>query len=546
MEGIIDYIGSYLAGHAEVAVFLCLSLGYLAGRLRIGSFTLGATVGTLLVSLLVGQLTAFSIPDQVKSTFFIMFSFVLGYESGPAFFANLRTTGLRAVLLAVFFAAATFLASFGAAKLMGFDPGTIAGLTAGAQTQSSILGVTAGNAEAGAAATVAYALTYIFGTVGVTVFVKNIAPALMHVNLRQAVKARADAMGGPDLREQTTQAAAVQVRAYTIEAASVYAGMTIAQAEAQQKESVQISRLFRQEQELPVTEDTVLCAGDVISVIGRAHALNHFDDNHLTETTQDRYLQLSLTRAELIVTAEDPGNALALLDRGGVLLTGVIRRGKSLTPEAAGSIRPGDHLLLHGPTAGVRQAVQALGYVRDTGDAADIPFFGLAIALGVILGSFFIKFNSVPLALGAGGGALLLGLVCGQMYHRNPRRGYIPSGARWFLRSVGLNLFVAVTALNAARHLGPALGWHCIPLVLTGAAVTLIPHVAAMYFGRYVLKMDPVDVLGALCGAGTCTAALNALSEDTDSAAFASSYSPACAVGNILLTIVGILVFLLA
>lgn len=546
MEGVIDYIGSYLAGHAEAAVFLCLSLGYLAGRIRIGSFTLGATVGTLLVSLLIGQLSAFSIPDQVKSTFFIMFSFVLGYESGPAFFANLRTTGLKAVLLAVFFAAATFVSALGAAKLMGFDPGTVAGLTAGAQTQSSILGVATGSEEISANATVAYALTYIFGTVGVTLFVKSIAPALMRVDLRQAVKARADARGGPDLREQTTQAAAVQVRAYTVGSTSAYAGMTVAQAEARQQESVQISRLFRGDEEIDVTEDAVICAGDVIAVIGRAHALNAFDNDCLEETTQDRYLQLSLTRIELIVTTENPADAHALLDRSGVLLTGVVRRGKRLAPEAAGGILTGDHLLLTGPTAAVRHAVQALGYVRDTGDAADIPFFGLAIALGVILGSFFITFNSVPLALGAGGGALLLGLVCGQMYQRNPRRGYIPSGARWFLRSVGLNLFVAVTALNAARHLGPALGWQCIPLVLTGAAVTLLPHVASMYFGRHVLKMDPVDILGALCGAGTCTAALNALSEDTDSSAFASSYSPACAVGNILLTVVGILVFLLA
>lgn len=537
----MDYISTYLAGHAEFTIFLCLGLGYLAGRIKIGAFKLGATVGTLLVSLLVGQLAAFNVADQLKSTFFIMFSFVLGYESGPAFFSNLRSSGLKAVLLALFYSVVTFVTVLCVCKVMSYDKGTAAGLIAGAQTQSSVLGAVKGDEASSAAATVAYALTYIFGTVGTIVFMKKIGPAMMRIDLHQAVKHKVDAAGGPDLAESTTLASALQVRAYRVEAASSCVGKTVGAVE--KRSGMQIEKLFRQEAEQALAQGSVLQAGDVITVIGRAADINAFDDDHLTETTQAAYLQLALSTVELIVTAQDTAQVHAMLDHGGILLKKVLRNGKIAAVD--GPVCTGDHLLITGPEQAVRSVVQRLGYIRDTGDTADIPFFALAIALGIIAGSFYIDYNSVPLALGASGGALVLGLISGWINQKHPRYCYLPSGARWFVRSIGLNLFIAATALNAAKALGPAIGWHCLPLLLAGAVVTLVPHALALLFGYRVLKMDPVDVLGGLCGSGTCTPALNALSEDTDSAAFASSYSPAYAVGNILLTVVGILVSLL-
>lgn len=536
----MQFISSYLAANAELAVFLCLGLGYLAGRIRIGSFRLGATVGTLLVSLLIGQLAPFNIPGQLKSTFFVMFSFVLGYESGPLFFSNLRSSGLKAVLLSVFYSAVTFLTVLAVCKLMAYDKGTAAGLIAGAQTQSSVLGTVKGDEASSAAATIAYALSYIFGTVGTILFTKKLGPAMMRINLQQAVKHKVDATGGPRLQENTTLAAAVQVRAYTVEAASSCVGKTVAAAEQGSRGRLQIEKLFRRSSEIALTPETTLQAGDVLVVIGQVSAINAFDDDHLTETSDPAYLQLALSTVEVIVTAQDTVQAHSLLDHSGILLKRNLRSHRAIPVDQP--ICTGDHLLITGPEHAVRQAVKALGYIRDTGDAADIPFFSLAIVLGILAGSLYISFSNVPLSLGASGGALILGLLSGWINQKHPRRCYIPSGARWFLRSVGLNLFIAVTALNAAGALGSAIGWHCIPLLLAGAVITLVPHAVSLLFGHRVLKMDPVDVLGGLCGSGTCTPALNALSEETNSAAFASSYSPAYAVGNILLTVVGILI----
>lgn len=535
----MTYISSFLASHVECVIFLCLGLGYLAGRIKIGAFKLGATVGTLLVSLLVGQLAQFSISDQLKSTFFIMFSFVLGYESGPAFFSNIRSSGLKAVLMALFYGTFTFVTVLAACRLMHYDRGTAAGLLAGAQTQSSVLGVVKGDEASSAAATVAYALTYIFGTVGAIVFVKKIGPAMMRIDLAQAVKHKTDAAGAPDLSGQTTLATAVQVRAYVVEADAACVGKTVTELEDGTHGGMQIGMLLRQGEEIPLREESVVQAGDVLTVIGHANAINAFDDDHLTETTDPDCLRLKLSTVELVVTAADTSQVMALLDQHGILLKGIVRRGKPV--RRGETICTGDRLMLTGPEHAVSGVVQQLGYVCDTGDATDVPFFTLAAALGILLGSFYLNFNSVPLSLGASGGALLLGLICGWVNQKHPRYCYIPSGARWFVRSVGLNLFVAVTALNAAKALGSAVGWQCLPLLAVGAAVTLIPMAVSLLFGHRVLKMDPVDVLGGLCGSGTSTPALNALAEETESSAFASSYSPAYAVGNILLTVAGIL-----
>ena len=65
---------------------------------------------------------------------------------------------------------------------------------------------------------------------------------------------------------------------------------------------------------------------------------------------------------------------------------------------------------------------------------------------------------------------------------------------------------------------------------------SVLPHTLAILFGRYVLRMNPVILLGACSGAGTVTAALRALQEESRSKVPALGYTVPYAVGNILLT----------
>src|SRR5437667_10525883 len=75
-----------------------------------------------------------------------------------------------------------------------------------------------------------------------------------------------------------------------------------------------------------------------------------------------------------------------------------------------------------------------------------------------------------------------------------------------------------------------------ISLVFVGHVIAVLPHTVSILFGRYVLKLNPVIVLGACSGAGTITAALRAIQEEAQSDLPALGYTVPYAIGNILLT----------
>ena len=170
-------IAELLQGHPELALFAALSLGFFVGKRKFGSFSLGTSAGVLLAGVLIGQLRI-PIPALIKAVSFAMFIFVVGYRVGPQFFRGLRGEGLRLATLALILAVTGLLTAYAASAVLGYDKGTAAGLLAGSLTQSAILG-SAGDAIAGLDRSpdakrllsdnisVAYAVSYLFGTAGV-------------------------------------------------------------------------------------------------------------------------------------------------------------------------------------------------------------------------------------------------------------------------------------------------------------------------------------------------------------------------------------------
>ncbi|MEM1209570.1 MAG: aspartate-alanine antiporter, partial [Planctomycetota bacterium] len=79
--------------HAPLAVlFVTVALGYLIGKFKAGRFVLGGIAGTLIMGVLIGQLGV-KVDTSVKSIFFALFIYAVGYQGGPQFFQalNLRT-----------------------------------------------------------------------------------------------------------------------------------------------------------------------------------------------------------------------------------------------------------------------------------------------------------------------------------------------------------------------------------------------------------------------------------------------------------------------
>ena len=225
----MNYLIQALREHQELAVFLTLAIGFYIGRLRFGTFSLGTAVGTLLAGVAVGQL-GIQVPAVVKYVFFDLFLFTTGYKVGPQFFRALKKDAMPQLAITVVLCTTCLLAAYGAAKLLGYDVGTAAGMLAGAFTESTVIG-TASDAINRVATIpaadktnlinnipVAYAVTYLVGTAFIVWFLPNVGPKLMGVNLKeeaQKLRAKLAAAGGGE-PERPSAYQALAVRAYRV------------------------------------------------------------------------------------------------------------------------------------------------------------------------------------------------------------------------------------------------------------------------------------------------------------------------------------------
>ena len=194
----MDWLLDTLQQFPELSIFLALAVGYSLGTVRIGSFGLGSVTGTLLTGVLLGQLHI-PISASVKATTFLVFLFFVGYGVGPQFFRGLRRDGLSQMLFAALQCTISLATGFAVAKAFGYDVGQAAGLLAGSQTVSALLGTAADAINKLAipgeekqrlldAMTVAYAVTYIFGTAGTAWILSALGPRLVGGNVAAACK----------------------------------------------------------------------------------------------------------------------------------------------------------------------------------------------------------------------------------------------------------------------------------------------------------------------------------------------------------------------
>ena len=107
------------------------------------------------------------------------------------------------------------------------------------------------------------------------------------------------------------------------------------------------------------------------------------------------------------------------------------------------------------------------------------------------------------------------------------------------MTSLGLAAFVGLTGISAGPIFLSALREAGFGLLLGGVVVTLVPQVVGLLFGHFVLRMNPILLLGALAGSQTVTAAVAAIQERSGSPVAVLGYTPSYPVANILLTIWG-------
>jgi putative transport protein len=584
--GIATWFAATLRQYPEIAIFLALAIGYYFGKFTFRGIGLGSVTATLLAGVIIGQL-GITISQPLKAFVFLMFLFAVGYGVGPQFIRGIAKDGVPQALFAVVLCVLCLGSLVVIVKLAGYDLGYAAGLYSGSQTISAAMGLsTDAINRLGLSADeakkmldsmpIAYAVSYMFGTMGSAIIIALVGPALLGIDLREACKDYEEKFGGGGKKELGGAGSAWrrwELRAFKIPATSRVIGLRAIEAEAMvPNQRVFIQRLRRNGIIEEANTDTVLQEGDVVAVAGAREVLLSiiYERATLLAVSGGRPMPVS---TEPVVEADDPELLNVPVEGVDVYVTSKEVDGKTLAelaarPSARGvflrkitrgavatsipilpntKIFRGDIVTLVGRTQDTAAATKMLGVPDRATDIADVAFIGAGIAVGALIGALVWKVAGVPLTLSTAGGALISGLICGWLRSVHPTFGRIPTSTVWFMNSVGLNIFIAIVGISAGPGFVNGLKTQGIGLFLWGALATTVPLVLGMFIGKYLFRFHDALLLGIVSGARTTTASLGLVCDRAESQIPALGYTVTYAVGNTFLTIWGmVLIVILA
>jgi putative transport protein len=558
----IEWFFATLRQYPEIAIFLALALGYYFGGFTFKGIGLGSVTATLLAAVVIGQI-GITISAPLKATVFLMFLFAVGYGVGPQFVRGVAKDGAPQALFSVVQCVFSLLVPVAIVKFVGYDLGYAAGFYSGSQTLSAAMGLSTdainrlGLPVEQAKAMIdsmpiAYAVTYIFGTVGSAIVIALVGPALLRIDLVKACKDYEEKQGGTkELGGAGSAWHRWVVRAFRVQPGGKAVGLRAAEAEAMVPDArVFVLRIRRNGVIEEASSDTVLREGDVVAVAGAREVLVRLIGEGAKEVDDAELLNVPVEGVDVLVTnkAVDGKTLTELAQRPsarGVFLRKITRGATAIPVLPNTKVERGDILTLVGRTQDTTAAAKDLGVPDRATDIADVAFIGAGIVLGALVGALVWKVRGVPLTLSTAGGALVAGIVFGWLRSVRPFFGRIPSSTVWFMNSVGLNIFIAVVGISAGPGFVNGLRTQGIGLFLWGAVATTIPLILGMFIGKFIFRFHDALLFGIISGARTTTASLGLVCDRGQSQVPALGYTVTYAVGNTLLTIWGMVVILL-
>ncbi|KVK91888.1 aspartate-alanine antiporter [Burkholderia sp. MSMB1498] len=557
----MDWLHDVFHKSPEIALFFSLATGYFIGQIKFGKFQLGGVGGSLLAAVVISQVGV-TVDNGVKAVMFAIFIYAVGYNSGPGFFNSLSRKTLREVAMALFLAVSALITVVVCARLFHLNKGIAAGLAGGALTQSAIIG-TAGDAIArlGLSANqtkslqsdvaIAYAVTYVVGSLGAILVCANLVPKFMGQGLREASIEAERALAGDNAGAEPGQLPALPDlvgRAYRVNHAS---GRTIADIEMSQDDLITIERIHRHGKSIEPRPDIKLEKDDVVLVVGRREGMVDVAPLIGAEVADTDGISVVMQTRQAVFTRKGMNHttiaaAKTNIDRDlrrGVYIESITRVGQPLPVLPETRVEHGDVITFYGTPEDTKRAVQAAGYELPYTIKTDFIYMGVGIVLGLLIGLIVINVAGIPLTLGSGGGCLLAGLVFGWMRGKHPMYGVMPSAASHLLQDFGLAAFVAVVGLDSGLQAAVTVRQSGLTIFLLGIFVTLFPLLLTMLFGRYVLQYKNAAILaGALAGSRSANPAFGGVLDKAESAVPTVPFAVTYALANVLLTLLGPLV----
>lgn len=535
-------------------IFTLIGLGLVIGKIKIGPIELGSTTGVLLVGLLFGHL-GLTADATIGSFGFAIFIFAVGIQAGPSFFSVFLSDGIKYIVIALFIAAISFTSALLLAKVLDFEYGLGAGLLAGSLTSTPTLAGAQDALSSGLAnipegmtieqatqnVSVGYAITYLFGTVGLIIMIRYF-PIIMRVDLPQEARKLSGKFGGKKGSKLSNKAERIPViRAHAVPEAAV--GKTLGELHNQNRSALVPLRVRRGSIVHEATEDLTLESGDIVSFVAPLKLHQENADLLGPEIHDPELLNYDIATKEIVVidshyvgrTLDD----IDLFERNGCIVRGVKRASIDLGVEPGLVLAKGDRIYVTGESNSLNQVAERIGLIEAEETRTDLISFSIGIGVGSLIGMVMIKLGGVSIGLGSAGGLLMMGITIGFLRSMHPTFGGMPTAALKILMEFGLTLFMAGVGLRAGGGIVEGFQSAGLGLLLSGVCVTLLPLFAGYFFGTKVLKMNPALLLGAITGGMTSTPALNVVNDAAKSEAPALGYAGTYTFANVLLTFAG-------
>lgn len=529
-------------------LLLAISIGYVLGNTSYRDLAVGPAGATLFVSLWLGWLGIRHVGFEGEGsgaefsigTFgFILYLYSIGFEAGPRFFASFRDrSGWRYALVAAVVNVAAIAGAFCAARLVGLGATRGAGAMAGALTSAPTFAASLELAANRSEMSVAFALAYPVGLVGIVLIIQ-IIPRFLSGNLFSLDEEESQRPGNVRYEKGSPEL----YRVLRVERPEVF-GKTLRELRLGPVTGCVVTWVHRGDDEIFLaTASTVLNEGDHLSAIGRVDELRELIDLVGNEVF-DANLQklLASPRRARVESNQVIGKSLAelnLAQRFNCLITRIERGSLWIEPSADVVLLQGDVLTLVGRRHHVRRVAKVIGKIRPQHQETDIALYTGGMFVGVLLGA--IKFDLGGMALGPGfaGGLLFAGILLGWMSELGRVRANVPQSARQLVRDLGVMLFVGETGLIAGEDLAAGGTGQFAAIMLVSLITVLVAVSMGILVAFPILKLRAVDAWGAVAGGLTSSAALQTVRRVTDSNDAAVAYVTAYATASILATLAG-------
>ncbi len=516
-----------LLQNSYFSVFLIVALGFILGRVKVKGLSLDVSA-VIFIALAFGH-WGVTIPKELGNFGLVLFIFTIGIQAGPGFFQSFRSKGRTLIFITLLLVASACLIGGGMKYLFHIDTPTIIGLITGALTSTPGLAV-AIDLTHSPSASIAYGIAYPFSVIGIILFVKML-PRFFRVDLQEEAR-RLE-------KERLSQFPELSTALFRV-TNPLAMGKTLLEMNIRAMTGAVVSRLKKGDEIVMPTANTVLEEGDCIEAVGSREALDNLAV--LVGSREEGVLPLEHDQSieSLLLTQKNIINKqlgeLNLQKNFGCTVTTIRRSGIDLSPSPDLALKFGDKLTVVGEQKGIKAVARLFG--NDAKRLSDTDFFPIAmgIVLGVLFGKLNISFGSeFSFSPGLTGGVLIVALILSAIGKTGPVLWSMSAPANHLLRQLGLLLFLAEVGTSAGTTLVSTFQESGFMLFGLGAVITLVPMLLAALVGRFVCRIDMLDLLGTITGGMTSTPGLAAVDSMTDSNIPGVAYATVYPVAMVIL-----------